>query len=136
MSKNLTPVDQEFSMENYKYVTEEMGNDVITSIYKTLGPFDFSAFDEKTNQDEDNASHSQRSSSNMSECLNETRVPQDHWEPRKSGAMFRGSINESTKRPDGVGIKVHKKSSMYEGYFKDGLCHGLGRGITSRGEVY
>lgn len=137
MAKNLSPVDQEFSMENYKYVTEEMGNDVIAAIYKTLGPFDYSAFDEKANNaDEEAPNLSQRSGSNMSDIMNDTRVPQDHWEPRKSGAMFRGWINESTKRPDGVGIKVHKKSSMYEGYFKDGLCHGLGRGITSRGEVY
>ena len=49
MAKNLQPVDQEFAMENYKYVTEEMGSEIVASIYKTLGPFDFSLYDEKTN---------------------------------------------------------------------------------------
>jgi hypothetical protein len=39
----------------------------------------------------------------------------------------------------GKGIKVFQSSkgaSLYEGYFVDGCCHGIGRGITSKGELY
>lgn len=64
------------------------------------------------------------------------RVFQDDWEQRRSGAIYRGEIVETNKRPDGKGIKVHGKKSLYEGYWSDGKCHGYGRGINSAGEVY
>ena len=39
-------------------------------------------------------------------------------------------------KPDGIGFKVYPNNSMFEGYFDGGQIHGMGRGITSRGEVY
>jgi len=40
------------------------------------------------------------------------------------------------KRPDGRGFKVFRGKALYEGYFSDGKCHGLGRAVSSTGEVY
>lgn len=62
-----------------------------------------------------------------------------NWIKRKSGAMFRGEIIAGSRRPEGKGIKIFKShigTSLYEGYFSDGRCHGIGRGITSKGELY
>jgi hypothetical protein len=39
-------------------------------------------------------------------------------------------------RPDGRGLKTYKADSLFEGYFSDGMCHGVGRGITSKGDLY
>jgi hypothetical protein len=50
--------------------------------------------------------------------------------------MYKGEVTIFNKRPDGKGIKVFKGKSLYEGYFSNGMCHGYGRGITSKGEVY
>jgi hypothetical protein len=50
--------------------------------------------------------------------------------------MYRGEINHTTGKPDGKGIKVYPNGSIYEGYFSEGQCHGLGRGVTSKGEVF
>ena len=59
-----------------------------------------------------------------------------NWLKRRSGAEFRGEINQDSKRPDGMGIKIFGGTSLYEGFYADGVCSGLGRGITSKGEVY
>ena len=62
-----------------------------------------------------------------------------NWVNRRSGAKYRGEVLMSNRRPEGKGIKVfqsHKGTSLYEGYFNDGMCHGIGRGITSKGEIY
>ena len=58
------------------------------------------------------------------------------FEKRKSGAQYRGEALQENMRPDGRGFKVFEGRSTYEGYFQDGRCHGIGRGITSKGEVY
>jgi len=50
--------------------------------------------------------------------------------------LFRGEINNISGKPDGRGIKIFANGSIFEGYFADGHCHGFGRGVTSRGEVF
>jgi hypothetical protein len=50
----------------------------------------------------------------------ERRMPTEGFERRKSGAMYKGDLSTASKRPDGRGIKVNNKSSVYEGYFFDG----------------
>lgn len=72
----------------------------------------------------------------MDEDEDDKRYLDMTWQKRRSGAEFRGEINQDSKRPDGMGIKIYGGTSMYEGFFVDGCCHGLGRGITSKGEVY
>lgn len=58
------------------------------------------------------------------------------FETRKSGAMYRGQINQENSKPDGIGFKVYPNNAMFEGFFEEGQINGFGRGITSRGEVY
>jgi hypothetical protein len=67
---------------------------------------------------------------------NEQRSIVERFDKRKSGAMYRGEVNQNTGKPDGKGIKVYPNGSIYEGYFNEGQCHGLGRGVTSKGEVF
>ena len=52
----------------------------------------------------------------------ERRMPTEGYEKRKSGALYKGDLNTTNKRPDGRGIKIHNKSSLYDGYFLDGQC--------------
>jgi len=42
----------------------------------------------------------------------------------------------TTNKPDGKGIKIFPNGSIYEGTFSEGMTHGLGRGVTSKGEVF
>lgn len=39
-------------MDNFKYITQELGNQKIAEIYSLLGPLDFSQYEEP--KDEDN----------------------------------------------------------------------------------
>lgn len=41
----IVEVDNEFSIENFEYVTSKMTNEKIANIYQMLGPFDFSAYE-------------------------------------------------------------------------------------------
>ena len=41
IAQNIKPVDNSFAMENYTYVTEELGNEKIAEIYRILGPLDY-----------------------------------------------------------------------------------------------
>ena len=50
--------------------------------------------------------------------------------------MYKGEVSTENRRPDGKGIKIFDKKSLYEGYFRNGACHGYGRAIASTGEVY
>eukprot|EP00347_Sterkiella_histriomuscorum_P012972 403366506 len=106
-----------FSLENYEYILNQQQNPDISKVYKQLGPFDY--YTEKI--DEETA---------------ETKTLVGKFDTRKSGTQFRGEISSITGKPDGKGIKVFPNGSIYEGFFADGHCHGLGRGITSRGEVF
>jgi len=92
-----------------------------------LGPFDYTAWSEP--KDEENEDQDPDDD-------NEKRIPQDEWMVRKRGAQYRGEVSTENLRPDGKGIKVHQGRSVYEGYFKDGYCHGFGRGISAAGEIY
>jgi len=64
------------------------------------------------------------------------RDMQTEWEERKSGAMYRGEVASLNDKPDGRGIKVFQSDSVYEGFFQNGTCHGYGRAISSKGEIY
>jgi len=50
--------------------------------------------------------------------------------------MYRGEVLTENYRPDGKGFKVFDGKSLYEGYFWNGMCHGAGRGITAKGDVF
>lgn len=105
------------ALENYDYITNVHENVEIARIYKQLGPFDF--YLEKIEED-----------------LAEQKAMIAKFDKRKTGTLFRGEINTISGKPDGRGIKIFSNGSLYEGYFADGHCHGFGRGVTSRGEVY
>lgn len=142
-------------MENYEYVTKKLDNPKIAQIYKTLGPFDYTLFEPidednfdldagiRSNEDRSEASSIPGNSSRMGASSaaggqphERSRIFQDYWETRPSGAIYKGDVQEMKKRPDGRGIKIHNKKSLYEGYWVDGKAHGYGRGINSLGEVY
>lgn len=53
INKNFEDVDQEFAFENYKYIMEEVQNPNLKNIYKLLGPFDFSHYNEKAERAEE-----------------------------------------------------------------------------------
>ena len=100
LATNLIEMDNSFSLDNFSYATIEMSNDKIAEIYKMLGPFDYSQYEEV--EDEESVVPSD-ASSNVGEDKRET---QHYWDSRKSGAQYRGDINIDTKRPDGKGFKV------------------------------
>ena len=121
-----TETDNHISLENFDYITKQLGNDKLAEVYQMLGPFDYNSWSEaKEDADEE-----------ADEDLEEKRIPQEEWMVRKSGAQYRGEVSSENLRPDGKGIKVHQGRSVYEGYFKDGYCHGFGRGISAAGEIY
>ena len=43
ISENVKEIDNSFSMENYVYVTEELGNEKLADAYRVLGPFNYHA---------------------------------------------------------------------------------------------
>ena len=66
----------------------------------------------------------------------DNHIFQEDFVKRRSGAEYRGEILEENYRPDGKGFKIFDGKSLYEGFFSNGMCHGIGRGINSKGEVY
>jgi|TARA_B110000285_G_C15022603_1_gene562397 hypothetical protein len=128
LDKYLLPIDNSFALENFTYATKELGNEHIKHIYELLGPFDYSKW-----KDEALENQSAKLSDDDDE---ERRMPQEDFEKRRSGASYRGDVLSVNRRPDGKGFKVFGGNSLYEGTFHEGACHGIGRGITSRGEVY
>jgi hypothetical protein len=127
----LKPVDNHFSLECFNYATTELGNENIARIYNLLGPFDYSKWKDEALEDDNKPLLSDDEAD-----FAERRMPQEHFEKRRSGAMYRGDVLSANRRPDGKGFKVFNGSSVYEGTFHDGTCHGIGRGITAKGEVY
>lgn len=115
--------DHSFAMENYEFVTKTLNNSEIIRIYKQLGPFDFYSDGTKPHLVD-------------GEEGSETKAFADRFDKRKSGAMYRGEVSSHSNKPEGKGIKIFPNGSVFEGYFEDGHVHGLGRGVTSRGEVY
>jgi len=111
-------IDHGFAIRNYDYIIKNVRDARIKEIYKSMGPYDHFAHKDL----EDNEQESDR------------RLQKEFCQ-RKSGAQFRGQMN-SRDKPDGNGFKVFPNNSVYEGFFEDGMVHGQGRGITSRGEVY
>lgn len=115
-----SPTDHSFALQNYEYLTKTLENKAIVKIYKQLGPFDFYQNGFKVESDE----------------ASDMKAMQEKYEKRRSGAMFRGEISQTSGKPEGRGIKIFPNGSIFEGYFSDGHTHGIGRGVTSRGEVY
>ena len=118
-------------MECFEYATVEMGNEQVARIYNLLGPFDYSKWRDEALEDAD-----QPLLSDDEDNTEERRMPQEGFAKRRSGAMYRGEVLAANGRPDGKGFKVFNGASVYEGTFHEGTCHGIGRGITARGEVY
>ena len=42
--------DNKFSLDNFEYVTKELGNQKLSDIYQMLGPFDYSAYKEEVDE--------------------------------------------------------------------------------------
>jgi hypothetical protein len=122
----LEQIDHTLAISNFNHITKELGKTKIGAIYNMLGPFDFFQQEPKKNKSKDDDEFEE----DNKRCL------EMDWIKRRSGAEFRGEMNQETKRPDGMGIKIFDGTSLYEGYYKDGCCDGYGRGITSKGEVY
>ena len=62
---------------------------------------------------------------------NRKLVKEVHALPNKS--FFIGEIMENT--PNGMGYSLDIKGNYYEGYFENGVFSGLGRMLTSEGEI-
>ena len=129
------PVDNNFALSNFQYVSQDLGNAKIADIYQMLGPFDYSQYTMEDDGNSDGPDFTQQSMSGASFFM-EKRFMQDEFQERKSGARYRGEVHSESYRPDGKGFKVFQGKSLYEGYFSDGMCHGVGRGITSKGDMY
>ena len=120
-------------MDNFDYVTKELGNDKIAEIYSLLGPLDYSQY---TEPKEDDSPRYDARAGGSDDSFEEKRVPVTDFEKRRSGAIYRGNVLTTNNRPDGPGIKIFNGNSLFEGFFSDGRTHGYGRAITSKGEVY
>ena len=96
-----------------------VNDQVIKDIYLKLGPFDH--FEQK-DPDETEADRS--------------IVLRLDFDTRKSGALYRGQLNELTSKPDGYGFKIYPNNAVFEGSFAEGQINGWGRGITPQGEVF
>lgn len=103
--------DHNFTLENYEYITKTLENDSISRIYRKLGPFDYY---------QDSIPGMSLEELTGGSITNEQRSIVEHFDKRKSGAMYRGEINQNTGKPDGKGIKVYPNGSIYEGYFSEG----------------
>jgi len=111
-------LSHEFALSNYDYVMDNVRDKVVQDIYKVLGPFDHFLHHEA---DDD---------------MDTQRQLKMDFDPRKSGAQFRGQISMETLKPDGMGFKVYPSNALFEGYLEEGQINGFGRAISSRGEVY
>lgn len=80
-----------------------------------LGPFDYGCYKEE--EDIVGGNNDDTSDKDEEDVEDEKRIHDDIWSIRKSGAQYRGSVDVFTHRPDGRGIKIFDKKSMYEGYF-------------------
>jgi len=74
LTKYLTPVDNTFSLECFKYATVEMGNEQIARIYNLLGPFDYSKWRDEALEEAD-----QPLLSDDEDNTEERRMPQDNF---------------------------------------------------------
>jgi hypothetical protein len=129
----LETVDNSFALENFEYVTKEIDNPILNQAYHLLGPFDFYKYKADPDDGDDLSSVK---FTNTDTDDGPKRDMQVELLPRRSGALYRGEILDTSNRPDGLGFKIFHKKSLYEGHFKNGACHGYGRGISAKGEVY
>jgi hypothetical protein len=100
-----TQTDHSFALLNYEYVTSALDNEVVAKIYKQLGPFDF--YHDQGKMGNEDSSADQRSMS-------------ERFEKRRSGAIYRGEISQTTGKPEGKGIKIYPNGSIFEGFFTEG----------------
>jgi hypothetical protein len=112
-------IDHGFGLKNYMYVVENVKDETVKDIYRSIGPFDH--FEHRNVDDDD---------------LDTQRFLRLDFDKRKSGALYRGQVSIETTKPDGMGFKVYPNNSIFEGLFDEGMINGWGRGITSRGELY
>ena len=69
LNSYITRIDHSFALSNYEYVMEQVRDDNIKNIYKTLGPFDH--YQGREMDEEDDSTRS---------------APRLEWDYRKSGA--------------------------------------------------
>jgi hypothetical protein len=50
----------------------------------------------------------------------DSRAMRLDFDVRKSGALYKGQVNDMTQKPDGTGFKVYPNGSIFEGYFCEG----------------
>ena len=109
----------DFGLGNHDYILRETKHECIRDVYKKLGPFD----------------HYQHLDP-MEDLDDGSRSMCNDFDVRKSGALFRGMVNQLTQKPDGLGFKVFPNGSVFEGFFEEGQINGYGRGVTNKGELY
>lgn len=82
---------------------DNINDENIKDIYRKLGPFD----------------HFEHRDVDETE-MDAQRMLRLDFDERKSGAKYRGQMNEQTCRPDGFGFKVYPNNAIFEGYFAEG----------------
>ena len=119
VAQYLEKCDHSFAMSNFEYTQHDIEDEVIRDIYQKLGPFDHYAHREEGVEGD-----------------TEQKSLRLDFDERKSGALYRGQMNEASGKPDGFGFKVYPNNSVFEGFFVEGQINGFGRGVTPKGEVY
>lgn len=84
-------------------MVDNITDPVIKDIYRQLGPYDH--FEHRDPEETE---------------MDAQRGLRLDFDERKSGAKYRGQINEQTCRPDGYGFKVYPNNALFEGYFAEG----------------
>ena len=73
INKDLKFVENSFAMENFEYVTNELGNEKIAEIYSLLGPLDFSNYVEPKDDDSPRGDTGSRATGSDFDDLEERR---------------------------------------------------------------
>ena len=107
------PIDNHFALENYHYVTEELKNKDIKQIYELLGPTPLYKYTGPVFP----SYLTEAQIKQQIEEIEDNREMIEKFVQRKSGAMYKGQAHIMTGRPDGMGIKIFKGQSLYEGWF-------------------
>lgn len=54
----------------------------------------------------------------------------------ENGALYQGEWNDDQELRDGRGVQIWKNGSRYDGFWKNGMAHGLGRLVHAEGDIY
>lgn len=101
ITKDLKLVEHSFAMDNFNYVTNELGNEKIKEIYSLLGPLDYSLWTEPKESDSPRFDTGSRATASEYDENEEKRIPVTDFETRRSGAIYRGDVLTANMRPDG-----------------------------------